>query len=165
LRGSPPPGLRDVVSAAPNEGVARELVAALKYRRLVQAVEPMGERLAAVAPAATLRETLVPVPASPLRMRIRGFDPAAELALALARRGGAEPDFCLARRGSGRQVGRGRRERIGSPPEVRVTRPAPGIAVLIDDVMTTGATLAACALSLRRAGCVEVRALTFAREI
>lgn len=165
LVGSPPHGLRGAISAARNEGVARELVAALKYRRLLRAVEPIAARMAAVAPSAWLEATLVPVPASPLRLRVRGFDPAAELALALGCSIGSEPAFCLARRGSGRQVGRGRRERIGSPPDVRAKGLVPAAALLVDDVMTTGATLAACGRALRAAGCLDVRALTFAREV
>ena len=41
--------------------------------------------------------------------------------------------------------------------------PVPARAVLVDDVVTTGATLAACAAALRAAGCEEVTALVFAR--
>ncbi|HKG35238.1 MAG TPA: hypothetical protein VKA89_02240 [Solirubrobacterales bacterium] len=165
LLGSPPPGLSAMVSAARNDAVARAVVVALKYRRLLPAAEAMAIRIAAVAPRPLLDASLVPVPASPLRLRLRGFDPAAELALALGRIVGRPPEFCLSRRGGGRQVGRGRKERLTRPPSIGVVAPPPPVALLVDDVMTTGATLAACARALRRAGTGEVRGVTFAREV
>ena len=58
-------------------------------------------------------------------MRRRGFDPAGELAAALAARLDAEPVPCLARRGSGHQVGKRRAERIGHPPRIEADRRGP----------------------------------------
>ena len=165
LLGSPPAGIVAALSASRNEGVARALVVALKYRRLLPAAVAMASRIAAVAPPALLGAPLVPVPSSPLRLRRRGFDPAAEIALALGSLLGVRPRFCLARRGGGRQVGRGRRERMADPPSICAPEAVPPTALLVDDVMTTGATLSACSAALRRAGTREVRAVTFTREV
>src|SRR5690606_13215969 len=108
---------------------------------------------------------VVPVPAAPARLRRRGFDPAGELAGALAERVGAPLRPCLARRGRGRQVGRRRAERIGHPPRIAAVAEAPRSVLLVDDVLTTGATLTACARALRAAGAARVVALTFARRL
>jgi predicted amidophosphoribosyltransferase len=105
------------------------------------------------------------VPAAPLRLRWRGFDPAAEISLALAALTGLPVQECLRRHGIRRQVGRPRRDRLGQPPRIQPRGPAPERAVLIDDVLTTGATLASCAGALRRAGAVSVTAFTFARRL
>jgi predicted amidophosphoribosyltransferase len=108
---------------------------------------------------------VVPVPAAAPRLRRRGFDPAGELATALAASLDAELAPCLARRGLGHQVGRRRAERIGSPPKIEAIAAAPRSVLLVDDVLTTGATLTACAMALRGAGAKRVVALTFTRRL
>ena len=165
LAGSGPPGLDRAWSSAPHEGVARDLVAALKFRRLLPVAELIADRIHWLAPAALLSGTVVPVPTARLRSAIRGFDPAAELAAALAQRTELPISACLTRRGGGRQVGRRRADRIGHPPRIQASGEAPRSVLLIDDVLTTGATLTACAQALRQSGAIRVAAITFTRRL
>jgi predicted amidophosphoribosyltransferase len=160
-----PQGIDRVWSSAPHEGVARAMVGALKFRRLLPVAEVMAERMHWLVPAHLLGGEVVSVPAAPARRRRRGFDPAGELAAVLAARLGTDPVACLARRGSGHQVGRRRAERIGHPPQIESIAEAPRSVLLIDDVLTTGATLTACAAALRGAGAKRVVALTFTRRV
>jgi len=163
--GKGPQGLDRAWSSAPHEGVARSLVTALKFRRLLPVADLMADRIQWLAPANMLAGAIVPVPTAALRTMKRGFDPAAELAMALADRLDAPFHQCLARRGGGRQLGKGRDRRIGHPPDIQAKSEAPRSVLLIDDVLTTGATLSACARALRRAGAVRVVAITFARRL
>jgi predicted amidophosphoribosyltransferase len=160
-----PPGIDRAWSSASHDGVARGLVAALKFRRLLPVADLMADRIHWLAPAGVLSGTIVPVPTAPLRTALRGFDPAAELAAALAERTGLAIEPCLARRGAGRQRGRRRAERIGHPPRVRATAAVPRSVLLVDDVLTTGATLSSCARALREGGAIRVAAVTFARRL
>jgi predicted amidophosphoribosyltransferase len=164
IAGAGPPGVDRAWSSAPHEGVARDLVAALKFRRLLPVADLIAGRVHWLAPRSLLGGELVPVPAARLRFAARGFDPTGEIAAALAERTGIPLNPCLARDG-GRQVGKGRAQRIGRPPVVRVRGRAPRSAVLLDDVLTTGATLSACARALRSAGAVRVVAITFSRRL
>jgi predicted amidophosphoribosyltransferase len=165
LLGNGPAGLDRAWSSAPYEGVARDLVAALKFRRLLPVADLMAERIEWLAPAHMLSGTIVPVPPAPPRLRRRGFDPAGEVAAALAERLAAPLGTCLERRGAGRQVGRRRAERIEHPPRIHAHAAAPRSVLLVDDVLTTGATLTACARALRAAGSSRVVAVTFARRL
>jgi predicted amidophosphoribosyltransferase len=160
-----PQGIDRVWSSAPHDGVARALVGALKFRRLLPVAGVMAERMHWLVPGHLLGGAVVPVPAAPPRLRRRGFDPAGELAAAFGARLGAEVEVCLARRGSGHQVGRRRAERIGHPPRVEAVADAPKSVLLVDDVLTTGATLTACAAALRGAGARRIVALTFTRRL
>lgn len=161
----PVPGLDAVWSAAPYEGTARELVAALKFRALLPLAGVAAATISSSAPPHLLRGVLVPVPAAPLRLRLRGLDPAEEIAMELARIRGLRISHCLARTHGPRQVGRARRERIAAPPRVRLRERPPAEAILIDDVATTGATLGACARTLREGGATRVVALTLSRSL
>ena len=151
------------LAAAPYEGSAAALVAALKFRGRLALAAPIAAVLAAAAGTRLAGAMLVPVPPAPARRRRRGFDAAEEITRALSHQTGCPLRRSLRRVDGPRQVGRSRRERLGSGPAVRSREAAPERAVLVDDVVTTGATLAACAGALRLGGARDVGALAFAR--
>lgn len=154
-------------SAVAYEGIARDALHALKFARARALADVMAAQIAAGAPPALLLGTLVAVPAHPIRLRVRGYDPAALLARALARRTGLPLERPLTRGvRSGRQLGASgavRREagRLTFAARAR----APATAILVDDVHTTGATLDACAGALRSVGARHVVAVTWARTV
>jgi ComF family protein len=147
------------------EGPARDLVRALKFRGALSLAREMSALAVASAPRDFLQGALVPVPLHPVRQRRRGFNQAAVLAGAIERTTGLAVSDCLRRRGPGPpQVGRSRGARLSGPagsiePRARV----PPAALIVDDVVTTGATVAACAAALRQAGTAELAAIAFAR--
>jgi predicted amidophosphoribosyltransferase len=165
LEGAGSPGLDRAWSSAPHEGIPRDLVTALKFRHLLPVAELMADRIQWLAPATMLSGTIVPVPTARLRSFARGFDPAAEIAAALAAKTGLPLQPCLTRRGGGRQVGKRRAQRIGHPPLIQAHSKVPRSVLLIDDVLTTGATLSSCARALRQAGAVRIGAITFSRRL
>jgi ComF family protein len=149
------------------EGPAGALVRALKFGGRLAVADVMAAQIAAQAPPELLGGVLVPVPVHPAHQRRRGLDHCHALARALARRTGLPLAACLEKAGDPRpQVGRGRRARVTGPAgsiAVKAAVEAPERALLVDDVITTGATLAACAAALRDGGCEQVAALVYAR--
>jgi predicted amidophosphoribosyltransferase len=110
---------------------------------------------------------VIAVPPSRLRYRLRGFDPAGALASEVCRLAGFRPPAIgvIRRRGQDRQRGRGREERLASPPMIEAVGEVQGPVLLIDDVITTGATVAACASVLASCGAGPVTALSFTRRV
>ncbi len=147
---------------------ARALARALKFRGAVALAETMAAQIAASAPAGLLDHgELVPVPLHPARRRRRGFNQAERLACALAQRTGLALADCLERAGPrGTQMGRDRDQRLAAlAGAVRVRRgaSAPREAIVVDDVLTTGATMLACSRALCSAGSERVAAVAYAR--
>lgn len=160
---APPPGVDAWVSAFVYRGVARELVARVKYRN-----QRVGLPFLAVAVAREVRraafafDAITWVPASGARRSARGYDHGALLARAVARELRAPCVALLTRQGDDAQTGRTSRERRGGPG-VGATGRVPARLLLVDDVATTGASLRAAALALRGAGAQAVVAATAAR--
>jgi len=160
-------------------GPARDLVRALKFRGAAGVADTMGAQIVANAPPGWLDTAderaallgpvaLMPVPLHARRLRSRGFNQAALIAAAVGRRARVQVVDCLARSGpSTTQVGRHRAERRTGPAgAIEVRGPlVPGRVLLVDDVVTTGATLAACRAALLAAGSLEVSAVVFARTL
>ena len=113
---------------------------------------------------------VIPVPIHPRRLRARGFHPAGVLADAVA---GALAARCahgalVTTRETASQTGLDRAARRRNVRGAYAARPgftAERAVVLVDDVVTTGATLAACARALRRAGAREIHAVCVARKL
>ena len=145
-------------------GSARDVVHHLKYEGWTGVARAMARAMKSLDPLVK-GVTLVPIPLGAKRLRSRGYNQAERLARDL----GAVRDLPV------RTVLRRRRDtpsQTSLTPEQRASNvagafvaPAPlsGTFVLVDDVCTTGATLAEAAAALRLAGAAQVDAVTFAR--
>jgi ComF family protein len=149
-------------------GPARDLVRALKFRGAIALADAMAAQVVATAPPNLLAGcTAVPVPLHPRRLRSRGYNQAAAIAEAVGRRAAMEVLDCLVRSGpSIAQVGRDRAQRKAGPAGlITLSGDVPERLLIVDDVVTTGATLGACRKALVGAGARDVAAVCFARTI
>jgi len=171
-----PPAFDRGAVACDYEGELRAIIHALKYDGRRSLARPLA-RLLRQAGQAVLdgADAVVPVPLHPWKRLQRGFNQSADLA-----RGLGVPvrpllfRFRATRAQAGLTPGQRRRNVAGAfilrPWSAGAGRGASKavagrILVLVDDVMTTGATLDACARVLKRAGAREVRTLTLARAL
>ncbi len=131
----------------PDEGLARALVAAGSARMGV----PVGY------------DAVVPVPAGRWRTWRRGFSLPALYAERVARSGGTPVRRCLVRRRGDAQAGVSRSaRRVHAAGVWSVRGPVEGNVLLVDDVLTSGATASACAAALLGAGAARVDVLVLA---
>ncbi|MCA0252160.1 MAG: ComF family protein [Actinobacteria bacterium] len=170
LAGFPP-----TVAAGEYAGALRRVLLAAKERQALSQLPLLGRLLTRAVAGLLLGERpvgpvcLVPVPSVRARVIERGIDLTGTLAAGTARRlrrCGVEVSVRFAvrlERTPADQAGLGRTARIvNSSGAYRCVQPPPGSVVIVDDVVTTGATLAAMATALRTAGCLPVGAATVA---
>ena len=183
-----PPALVHARSAVWLDGGARAAVHALKYRGLARIADELAGVMAGLDLPGLDSAWLVPVPLGPKRLWRRGYNQSERLARALARRWRRPVVELLARtRDTATQTAltpearlanvagafetrnaerRSRNGRTGECSAIRVPSSAfERPLVLVDDVFTTGATLAEAARPLERAGAATVMAVTFGRAV
>jgi ComF family protein len=163
-----PPFVARAAAVGTYDGALRAVVHAIKYEGRRSLAKPLArliqQRCHGVLEGA---DAVVPVPLHPSRRRSRGFNQAFDLARHL----GPHPVRALARtRATPSQTGlpaaqRHRNMRRAFAPAWRTPSLAGKVVVLVDDVMTTGATIDACARVLMEMGAREVRAVTAARVV
>jgi ComF family protein len=150
----------------PYAGPWLRLVHALKFQGERRMAVYLGDLLATRCLSGSWRPHIVcHVPASPERLVKRGYDQAALLAQGTAAKLHVEHVALLGRAAAAeRQARLGRAARAQNADRAFAARYAPGRRVLlVDDVMTTGATAAACSAALSSAGAAEVRTAVVAR--
>jgi len=156
------------------DGQAGRLAAGLKYLGWPGLGDPMARAMTHAVAGLRLRGApiLVPIPTTPARERARGYNQARVLARALGAVRSWPTWDLLHRPAEGRS-------QVGLPPRYRLTnvqsaftahagassRTRGRTVVLVDDVLTTGATLAEAARTLRGAGVETVTGLVFARAL
>lgn len=167
-----PPPFGRLRSVALYGDVSRRLVHALKYEDHLELVRWMSGWMArAGAEIVAEAELLVPIPLHRRRLWWRRFNQSAALALGVGRVLGRAVDLTALRRvkATRQQVGLALSERATNVRGAFAVQPTarPRIAgrrvVLVDDVYTTGATIAAATRTLLRAGAASVDVLVFAR--
>jgi predicted amidophosphoribosyltransferase len=155
-----PLGLDSCAALVSFEGVGRQVVTSVKYRNDRSGLRRLVPALAELAGEHRVDHvTWAPTTAS--HRRARGFDQAELLARALGRQLGVPSRPLLVRRDGPGQTGRSATERH-RPVPFGARGSVAGSVLVVDDVITTGSTLAAAAAALRRAGADQVHGLALA---
>jgi ComF family protein len=164
------PGVLRCASPLFYEGAARDGILRLKFQGAAGAAESLGELLADAAAErfSGAFDVVTWVPVSRRRLRRRGYDQARLLAEAACRRWGVRPERLVRKLGDNPPqsgIAGGPSARRANVLGLYAAEPACAgrRVLLIDDVVTTGATLQECARALRDAGAADVLALTLAR--
>lgn len=162
-----PPRYDATVAALAYAFPADVLIQALKYRGELALAPLLGGMLAAELPLDTGVDRALPVPLSARRLRERGYNQAMEIARALPGPARLAPELCARVRDTPAQSELPWAARAHNVRDAfRCERTLDGMTVaVIDDVMTTGATLDAVAAALKRAGAARVVNWVVARTL
>lgn len=159
--------LRYVWVASVYEGTAKQLIRKLKFERAKAAAKLIAEYIHQNTPNLPPETLVTYVPTANRRVRLRGYDQSKLVAQRLARLRRLKCAPLLVRHGHSRQVRSSRTARAKQAAEnytaKHETIPYQTV-LLIDDILTTGATIEAAAKVLRKAGVKHVNAAVFAQK-
>jgi ComF family protein len=150
---------------------AREAVHALKYRGLPRIADDLAAAMAGVSLPTDEASVLVPIPLAPKRLRERGYNQSEALARALSRRWRIPVvDVLIRSRETATQTALTPETRLANVAGAFSPGRRPGVSrdsthILVDDVFTTGATLAEAARALEQAGAPTILGITFGRAV
>lgn len=160
--------LRHVWIRTDYDHTAKTLLRMYKFERARSAVTPITELMDESLPYLPKDTVLIPVPTATSRVRQRGYDHAALLARGIAQKQGFFWLRAVTHLSQSRQVGANRQKRLTQLHNALiVTKPVlvKGRHILIvDDVVTTGATIETMARVLKKAGAKSVNALVFTQK-
>lgn len=149
------------------ESIAKQLVWRMKFERARAGAGEIGELLVPLVEQLPPDAIIVHVPAAPSRIRRRGYDQAELIARSVARRNKQQRLSLLVRHSALQQRGANRKSRQNQAKQAFSARRSDAIRgahiVLIDYVVTTGATLESAAAVLIAAGAKRVEAIVFAQ--
>ncbi len=155
--------------AASYKQIAVQLIARLKFARTQAAAPLIAQVMTSHFPPLPVETIVVHIPTANQRVRQRGYDQAQLIARELARYRRLPYQALLRRHGHTRQVGANRQERFAQLEAAfycpKPSRVAGKRIILIDDVLTTGATIESAARVMKDAGAVEVSAGLFAQKL
>jgi ComF family protein len=145
---------------------AKKLVSGLKFEKRRILAKPIGRLMAALAKeSGIVGGALVPIPLAKERLKARGFNQSSLVAAEISRLTGMEliENLLERTRDTARQVGLSSDERFSNMRDAfRARKPGVLDLVVVDDIITTGATFAGCAKALFEAGAARVTGLFFA---
>ena len=158
-----------VFVATAYEGIYEDLLFALKFDCKRQAAEPIAKIMSKSAIDINKEAVLCPVPTAPSRIRQRGFDHTKLITKKISKNLNMEINSFLSRNTNTRQFGASRANRLRQMENEFYLAKGSEVKnkdiVLIDDVITTGATLSGCARILKKSGAKSVRAIVFAQKM
>lgn len=162
-----PPGLDSLSAVIVYEGAGRKLIAGLKYRNARGGVDALAAAMAARIEAIPVETAPLQVvtwlPTTSRRAGHRGYDQAELLARQVAARLRLRCRRLLVRHAGPAQTGRGLSDRLLGPDLTGLRAAADLVVLLVDDVVTSGASMTAGALALRRAGAREIHGVAAAQ--
>lgn len=158
--------LSHVWVGASYEGIAKNLIYKVKFGRANSAASPIAQAISEQLPRLNKKVLVTHVPTANQRIRFRGYDQAQLIAKAVAREKGWLYVPLLVRLNSKRQVGAGKVEREKQLRNAFLAQNKKLLkdaqVLLIDDVVTTGATVESAAKTLKQAGVKTVDVAVFA---
>lgn len=161
--------LKNVHVVSTLDGPAKDLIYKIKFERVKAAIDIIVEYMNTTLPDLSQDTIITYVPTATSRVRLRGYDHIELIAKSLAVRRGLNYAPLFVRIGQSSQVGSNRKARLEQAGKSyqysgkAIDKTAP--VLIIDDILTTGATVEACAAILKQSGHKNISAAVFAQTI